>query len=156
MTRKELDIGISKALKEAYKGYNKEEIPVGCCLIIPKDNYEYDYIVGHNTVEKNGLPFEHAEINTINKAIKKYKKKHFLEALLVVTLEPCPICYYAIRKAGIKEIYYLLTNQDDGAFSKEYALDRKINGHLIENKEFKKLFTKFFDEYKENKKLRLK
>lgn len=160
MTRKELEKGIKFAIKQAYIAYEKDEIPVGCCLIIPKEdmttnptNKQYDYICSHNTVEKKDNPFLHAEILTLLKAINKYNIKYFLNSTLVVTLEPCPICYYAIRKLGIKEIYYLLENKDDGAISKEYGNDKKINTHYIFNEKYANLFEKFFDEFKQTKKI---
>lgn len=160
MTKLELEKGIKLAIKEAYKAYEKDEIPVGCCVIIPKSdmtinkqNLEYDFVCSKNKVEETDNPFQHAEILTILKAIKKYNIKYFLNSTLVVTLEPCPICYYAIRKVGIKEIYYLLKNEDDGAISKEFGTDKKINTHFIYNKEYDDLFTKFFDEYKKTKRV---
>lgn len=152
MTQIELEKAIKLALKQAYIANEKEEIPVGCCIITPLKDGKFDYTSAYNHVEADGDPFKHAEVLAINKLIKKYDKKHFLDSVLVVTLEPCPICYYAIRKVGIKEIYYLLSNPDDGAFSKDYAQDRNINSHYIFNEEYKKLFDEFFVKYKIDKK----
>lgn len=160
MTDKELNKAINLAIKQAKNAYLEDEIPVGAVLIIPKSDQvnideikkkKYDYVYARNTVEKTNNPFNHAELLVLQKAIKKYNIKHFLNSILLVTLEPCPVCYYAIRKLGIKEIYYLLENKDDGAISKDFAQDRKINTHFIENEEYKNLFYKFFDEFKQTK-----
>ena len=93
---------MSIALKEAKKAFDKDEIPVGCVLVCD------DVVIAkaHNTKEKDYSITGHAEINCLNKAGKKIKSHQFKDAVLYVTLEPCPMCASAIQQAKVKRIVY--------------------------------------------------
>ncbi len=92
---------IQEAITEAITGYqNGEGGPFGA-LIIKDDNI---IARGHNTVLKENDPTCHAEINAIKKACK-YLNNHSLKGcILITTSEPCPLCFAALKWAGIKDV----------------------------------------------------
>ena len=57
------------------------------------------------------IPVYHAEILAIKKACRKLKTWHLDDCSMYVTLEPCPMCYYAIVESRIKNVYYMLDSK---------------------------------------------
>lgn len=102
---------MSLAIKEAIKASKKDEVPVGCVLVLN------DKIIAkaHNTKEKKCDITGHAEINCLRKAGKKLKTHQLKDAILYVTLEPCPMCAAAIQQAKIKRIVYGAKDEKMGA-----------------------------------------
>lgn len=101
---------MTEALKEAKKAFDKNEIPVGCVIVC--DNK----IIAraHNLRENKKNALYHAEIIAINKACKKLKSWRLDDCDMYVTLEPCPMCAWAIIQSGIKTLYY-------GSYNKQYG-----------------------------------
>ena len=93
---------MKEALKEAQKAKQENEIPIGAIIVID------DKIVsrGHNKREKSQNALHHAEIIAIDKACKKLKSWRLENAVMYVTLEPCPMCAGAIANARIKKVVY--------------------------------------------------
>jgi guanine deaminase len=67
---------------------------------------------GHNEVLKTNDPTAHAEIVAIRKAAKKLGRFDLSDCELYSIGDPCPMCYSAIRWAGIKKVYYGCTKKD--------------------------------------------
>lgn len=107
------------ALKQANKAYKSDEVPVGAVIV--KDNEVIG--LGHNTNERSQSPLKHAEMNTIEQAVKMTNNKNLSGSTIYVTLEPCMMCLGAIMNAKIDNIYF-------GAFDLEY-------GNLISNEHYK-------------------
>lgn len=134
------------ALKEAYKAYGKNEIPVGAVIvsngkIISK---------GYNKKEKNNDPTEHAEIIAIKKATKKIKDWRLNNCEIYVTKEPCIMCAGAILESRLKRVIFGFKDNEKGGFGGKINIldffDVKIiidNGIL--EKESKEIFKKFFN-----------
>ena len=90
--------------KLAYKAYKKGEIPVGSIII-----YNNKIIgMGYNNKESNNNVCGHAEINAITKASKYMKDWRLNECMLLTTLKPCEMCNEVIKASRIKDVYYLL------------------------------------------------
>ncbi|WP_185855624.1 nucleoside deaminase [Blattabacterium cuenoti] len=88
------------ALKEAFKAFNKNEIPIGAIII-------YDNIViakAHNLTENLKNVTAHAEMQVINIASNYFNKKYIKECTLYVTIEPCVMCAGAIALSKIGKI----------------------------------------------------
>ena len=134
------------ALKEAVKASLVNEIPVGCVIV--KDGH----IVAraHNKKEIKQDVVAHAEVIAIQKAEKKLNTWHLEDCDIYVTLEPCPMCSYAIILARIKNLYYGALDPKAGAHvSKINLFDTKFNhivhveGNILEY-ESTKLLKEFF------------
>ena len=98
------------ALKEAFRAYKAGDVPVGAVIV--KNNKIISK--AHNTKEKNKNAINHAEILVINKACKKLKTWHLNDCILYTTMEPCMMCCGAIIQSRIKEIHYILDNDQFG------------------------------------------
>lgn len=89
-----------EALKEAKKAYKIGEIPVGAVLV-----YENQIIArAHNTRITDNCVLGHAEINVIRQANSLLQNWRLENAILYVTLLPCPMCASAINQARIKRV----------------------------------------------------
>lgn len=106
------------ALKEAYKSFALDEVPVG--VVIVKD----DKIIarGHNLRETKQDPTGHAEIIAIKKASKKLKSWRLIDCTLYVTLEPCSMCAGAIMWSRIKRVVYGAKDIKGGAIGSSFNL----------------------------------
>lgn len=125
---------MQKALKMAQNA--KEDIPIAA--IITKN----DKIIATSTNkrEEKKQTIGHAEILAINKANKKLNSWRLDDCDLYVTLEPCPMCAWAIINARIKNVYFGSYDTKYGAFGSALNLAKlsnsKINikGGILENK----------------------
>ena len=90
------------ALEEAYKAFNKNEIPVGAVIVLE------DKIIAeaHNLKDSTGIVINHAEILAIQKANKVINDWRLNGAIMYVTLKPCPMCASAIQQARISKVIY--------------------------------------------------
>lgn len=87
------------------------EIPVGA--IIVKDG---EVIASaYNRKEELNDVTAHAEILAIREASKKLERWRLDDCEMYVTLEPCPMCSWAIIQSGIKTLYF-------GAYNPEYGI----------------------------------
>ena len=100
---------LEEAYKLALKAYKKGHIPVGAVLV--KNNKII--AKGYNRTEKSHI--RHAEIIAFEKAHKILKEKILCDCVLYVTLEPCPMCFYAAVLLRIKKIVYGAVNLRSGA-----------------------------------------
>lgn len=91
----------------------KTDIPI--CAMIVKD----DEIISlkSNAREKNNSTIAHAEILAIKEANEKLSSWRLDDCDMYVTLEPCPMCGWAIINARIKNIYFGSYDTKYGAFS---------------------------------------
>lgn len=115
MNKEELELLMDEALKEAYKAYKINEIPVGCIIINEKKE-----IIGrgYNTRENTLDILGHAEINAIKDAIKNTNSKILNNTTIIVNLEPCLMCLGAIKEAHINNI--VIANKND-----KYSLNER-------------------------------
>ena len=102
---------MKEALKEARKAFLKEEVPVGCVIVLN------DKIIarGHNLRETKQSVLDHAELVTIKKACKKLNSWRLEDCSLYVTLEPCSMCAGAIIQSRIKDVYFGALDPKTGA-----------------------------------------
>ena len=88
------------AINEAEKCVN--DVPIGCVI-----KHQGKIIASaHNLREKNNDITAHAEIIAIQNAQKVLKSSRLSECEMYVTLEPCPMCAWAIIQSGIKTLYF--------------------------------------------------
>lgn len=103
---------------------SQKDIPVGA--IIVKDG---EIIAGaYNLKEENNDITSHAEIIALKQASQKLNNWRLEDCDMYVTLEPCPMCGWAIIQSRIKNLYFGSYDNKYGAFSSEIDL-RKISNY---------------------------
>lgn len=100
---------MQSAINEALKC--KIDVPVGC--VIKKDGQIVS--CAYNQREVDNDVTAHAELLAIKEAQKILNTSRLNECELYVTLEPCPMCAWAILQAGIKTVYFGSYNLQYGA-----------------------------------------
>jgi len=136
---------MSLALALAKKAFIKDEVPVGA--IIVKDNKiiakAYNNRIKFKRISK------HAEIVAIEIANKKLKSLNLSDCTLYVTLEPCPMCSYAIIDSHIKRLVYGAKDIKRGAisnldiFNKNLGSKVEVCGNIL-SEESSSLLKEFF------------
>jgi len=138
-----------EALKEAEVAYLQKEIPVGAVIV-----YQNKIIArAYNQKEKLPDPTAHAEMLALQKAAQYLGSWHLEDTELFVTLEPCPMCAYAMLQARIKRLVFGAYDLKAGAAGSIVNLvqDKRFN-HQIEvvggilKEECGLLLQKFFQE----------
>jgi tRNA(Ile)-lysidine synthase len=100
-----------EALKEARAAGRAGEVPVGAVVVAGGE------IIGRgrNTTEADSDPAGHAEIAALRRASQATGTWRLKGAVLVVTLEPCPMCLGAAAQARVAEVIYGAPNPNEGA-----------------------------------------
>ncbi|MCX7607410.1 MAG: nucleoside deaminase [Bacteroidia bacterium] len=98
------------ALAEAQEAYREGEVPVGAVLVMRGEVVARD----HNRTERLKDPTAHAEILCLTAATHRLGAKYLPEAVLFVTLEPCPMCAGALAWAQIGEVVYAAPDPERG------------------------------------------
>lgn len=111
---------LKEAIKEAKKAFDKNEVPVGCVIVID------DKIIAraHNLRETKKSALGHAEILAIEKASKKLERWILDDATLYVTLEPCTMCTGAIFQSRIKRVVFAANEPKFGALGSVIDLSK--------------------------------
>ncbi len=130
------------ALDEAYKAFDKQEVPVGAVVVCN------DIIIarGHNLTETLKDPTAHAEMQAITAATNWLGGKYLTDCTIYVTLEPCAMCAGAI---GWSQASKLVFGADDEKKGYRMISDlllhpkTKVESGLLE-KECRDLLLKFF------------
>lgn len=140
---------MQEALKEAKKAYFRQEVPVGAIVVYQNK------IIGraHNQKEELQDPTAHAEILAIQQAAK-YLGSWYLEDIdLYVTLEPCPMCAYAMLQARINRLIFGTSDPKAGAAGSilNIVQDKRFNHQMevlsgVLKKECSLILQKFFQE----------
>ncbi len=131
------------ALETAKK--SGKDLPVGA--IIVKNN---EIIAcAHNEQEKLNDITAHAEILAIREAEKKLKNWRLNGCTIYVTLEPCPMCAWAILRSRIDNLVFGAYDTLYGAFSTLPELTKmsnstlKVKGGIMEA-ECREILEKYF------------
>ena len=140
-----------RGIREA-KQTSSLDVPVGCAII--KDGV----IIGasHNQKEELNDVTGHAEIIALRDVQKKLGRWRLNDCEMYVTLEPCPMCAWAIISAGINKVYFGSYNNQCGAFGSVMDLRKTANSKLdvyggIEEEKCDKILKKFFDKIRRGK-----
>ena len=102
---------------------HQEEIPVVALI--------YDYTqrtiiaTSCNSTETDNDASAHAEINVINKAKSILQTKYLYNYDIYVSLEPCPMCAYAIALNRTRRLYFCSYNTKYGAIDNNIQLYNK-------------------------------
>ena len=101
---------MQQALKEAQKGYDEDEVPIGAVIVMQ------DKIIAraYNQVEKLNDSTAHAEIIALTSAYNFLGAKYLPGATLYVTIEPCLMCAGALFWSKINKIVYGAADEKHG------------------------------------------
>ena len=137
-----------QALKEAERGMWAGEIPVGAVIA----TMEGQVIArAHNRPIALNDPTAHAEILAIREACLIRGNYRLSDTILVVTLEPCPMCMGAAINARINRLAFGAFDPKAGAAGSLYNLasDNRLNHRIVVDsgimrEECRALIQKFF------------
>jgi len=121
---------MKEALREATKGFEKGEVPVGAVIVDPDGAI---VARAHNQPISLNDPCAHAEILALRQAGIFYKNYRMEGSTLVVTLEPCLMCIGAAMHARVSRVVFGALDPKWGAVGSLYNVpeDLRLN-HRIE------------------------
>jgi tRNA(adenine34) deaminase len=133
---------MKEALREATKAYEKDEVPIGCVVVLNNRVIAR----GHNLTETLNDVTAHAEMQCITAAENYLGAKYLTDCTIYITLEPCLMCAGALRWAQVQRIVF-------GATDIKYGFGKYIE-HIVHPKtmvtggimdiECKEILTRFF------------
>lgn len=134
---------MSISINEAKK--SGRDVPVGAVVVKNGDVIA----TAHNERELDNDVTSHAEILAIQKAEQVLGNWRLDDCDLYVTLEPCPMCGWAILQSRIKNVYFGSYDTNYGAFFSKVDLRKfstftpNVYGGIME-KECDELLNSFF------------
>lgn len=134
---------MSISINEAKK--SGRDVPVGAVVVKNGDVIA----TAHNERELDNDVTSHAEILAIRKAEQVLGNWRLDDCDLYVTLEPCPMCGWAILQSRIKNVYFGSYDTNYGAFFSKVDLRKfstftpNVYGGIME-KECNELLNSFF------------
>ena len=90
------------AIEKAWAGVKDGQEPFGSCVV--RDGEVLS--LAHNTTRRANDPTAHAEINAIREACGAIGSPDLTGCEIYATFRPCGMCMEAIRRAGIRAVYY--------------------------------------------------
>ena len=124
------DTWMAQALDEARRATEHGDIPIGA-VVVRVDGVESPEIVSarHNERELTGDPTAHAEVLALRDASTALGRWRLDDCVLVVTLEPCPMCAGAAWAARIGGVVFGAESMDAGSLGSLYHLgqDPRLN-----------------------------
>lgn len=102
---------MQEALGLAKKAASLDEVPVGA-IVVHNGNI---IGTGYNQPISKCDPSAHAEIIAMKEAALQIKNYRLLDTTMYVTLEPCPMCAYAMLHARIRRLVYACVDPKSGA-----------------------------------------
>lgn len=146
---------MKEAINEAKKAEQIGEVPIGAVLVLN------DEIIAraHNLRESNQTAIAHAELIAIDAACRKLGTWRLEQAILYVTLEPCPMCAGAIMLSRVEKVVFGASDPKGGCAGTFMNLlqDERFN-HQSEvipgvlEEECGQLLSHFFRKLREKKK----
>lgn len=125
------DRWMEEAITLAREAAGIGEVPIGCVIV----HEPTGRIIGrgYNRREIDRDATAHAEIVAMREAGKALDHWRLLDCVLVVTLEPCPMCAGAMVNARIPRLIYGCDDPKAGAVRTLYQLceDQRLN-HRVE------------------------
>jgi tRNA(adenine34) deaminase len=121
---------MEEAIKEARKGFESGEVPVGAVLLTADGEI---IARAHNQPISLSDPTAHAEMLVLRSAGEFYGNYRLTGTTLVVTIEPCLMCMGAALNARISCLVFGASDPKSGAAGSLYNLaeDNRLN-HRIE------------------------
>ena len=117
------------ALEEAESALAEGEVPVGAVVAAPDGSV---LATAHNSPRALDDPTAHAEIMALRRAGAAVGNYRLTGCLLVVTVEPCPMCMGAAVNARVARLVYGAPDPKAGAAGSVYdmASDGRLNHRI--------------------------
>jgi tRNA(adenine34) deaminase len=119
-----------RALEAARSAAESGDVPIGAAVLhMPIGGETATLAVAGNEREQRGDPTAHAEVLALRAAALELGRWRLDDCVLVVTLEPCPMCAGAAWAARIGGVVFGAVNTDAGATGSLYHLgqDPRLN-----------------------------
>ena len=117
------------ALIQAQMAFEQGEVPIGAVVV----HNDQVIALAHNEKEQKNDPTAHAEVLVIQRAAEVLGTWRLTDAILYVTLEPCPMCAGAIIQSRIKQVVYGAADLKGGATgSVMNVLDYTLWNHRVD------------------------
>ena len=136
------------AIEQAKMAAREGEVPVGCVIVRDSEVIA----TGRNRREAERSALGHAEIDAVAAACKALGDWRLSDAVIYVTLEPCPMCAGAIINARIPEVVFGARDPEAGAvgsvinlFEERFPHHPRVVGGVLE-KECGALLDEFFQQ----------
>jgi tRNA(adenine34) deaminase len=119
-----------EALAEARKALAADEVPIGAVVVHAPSGEVIGR--GHNRRESDHDPTGHAEILALREAAVALGRWRLVDCVLVVTLEPCPMCAGAAVNARVPRLIYGCHDPKAGAVRTLFQLceDQRLNHRI--------------------------
>jgi tRNA(adenine34) deaminase len=124
-------VWMREAITEAKLADADGDVPIGCVIVHQPTGKMVGR--GRNRRELDRDPTAHAEIVAIREAGATVQSWRLIDCILIVTLEPCPMCAGAIVNARIPRLIYGCADPKAGAVNTLFQLcsDDRLN-HRVE------------------------
>jgi len=119
-----------EAIAQARLALAADEVPIGAIVVHEPSNQILGR--GHNRRQSDSDPTAHAEILALREAAKKIGDWRLVDCVMVVTLEPCPMCAGAMVNARVPRLIYGCSDPKAGAVRTLYRLceDARLNHQI--------------------------
>jgi len=134
-------------IKEAKNNLKNNQIPIAALIVNTLTNEVIS--IAANT----DSPVGHAELLAINKALELNDTNRLNNCDIYVSIEPCPMCAYAIKKCHFNTLYFGAEDQKGGGIINGTQDNLKSITHVshIYEKETADLLSSFFRDKRESK-----
>jgi len=134
-------------IKEAKNNLKNNQIPIAALIVNTLTNEVI--AIAANT----DSPVGHAELLAINKALELNDTNRLNNCDIYVSIEPCPMCAYAIKKCHFNTLYFGAEDQKGGGIINGTQDNLKSITHVshIYEKETADLLSSFFRDKRESK-----
>ena len=147
------DDAMALALAEAALAPEHDDVPIGCVVLVGGE------VVArrHNERERTGDPTAHAEVLALRDAAAVVGDGwRLVDATVVVSVEPCPMCAGAVLAARARRVVFGAADPKAGAFGSLYNLgaDPRLHHEVevtagVRADEAAALLTAFFSQRRE-------
>ncbi len=137
---------VQLCLELAKEGFERSEVPVGCVVV------KNGVVIAkaHNRVEELKDPTAHAEMLALREAMQKLGQKYLYGCEVYVSLEPCPMCAYAMVLARVERVVFLALDEKYGAVMSSFNLfdepcfNHRVKWEYLPVEEARNLLKEFF------------
>ncbi len=100
------------AIELAHTAYENDEVPVGAVIVQRRNSEVLSAFSNQMRARKSSI--NHAEMLAIEKAMNILKNERLVGCDIYVSLEPCPMCAYAISIARLDRVFFAAEDTKSG------------------------------------------